>query len=65
MIIVFGERTKRDNVVFEIVAETDSEVALLSLLYSGPRWLEMESISKVGNNFGRISVSQTQRDDGQ
>jgi hypothetical protein len=62
MRIEFSERTKRDNVVFEIVAETDAEVALLSLLYSGPRWLEMESLSKVGNTFARVWVSQNKKD---
>ena len=62
MKIEFNKRAKRDNVVFELVGETDSEVALLSLIFGGPRWLEMESFEKIGNTFGRICVSQQRMD---
>lgn len=36
---------KKPLVVFELIAETDAEAALLAIIFDGPRWFEMNQFS--------------------
>ena len=63
MKIEFSTETERDNVVFDIVAENNTEMALLSVMFSGPKRLEMEGIRKYGKALAHVRVRQAEMEE--